>query len=105
MPVDELTQPQRPLKEEKIKGHRPSGKWPKAAEKREWETIKKDLTKILEQQVGTAEKKLERMGDIIYHYGEERFGVNKRRSGKTPPTQPNLGGSKRSRYLSEREGS
>ena len=25
------------------------------------------------------------MGDIIYHYGEERFGVNKRRSGKTPP--------------------
>ena len=60
-------------------------KWPKAVEKREWETINNDLTKILEQQVGTAEKKLERMGDIIYHYGEERFGVNERRSGKTPP--------------------
>ena len=85
MPVDELTQPQRPLKEEKIKGHRPSVKWPKAVEKREWETVNNDLTKILEQQVGTAEKKLERMGHIIYHYGEERFGVNKRRSGKTPP--------------------
>ena len=86
MPVDELTQPQRPPKEEKIKGHRPTVKWPKAVEKREWETINNDLTKILEQQVGTAEKKLERMGDIIYHYGEERFGVNERRSGKTPPT-------------------
>ena len=85
MPVDELTQPQRPLKEEKIKGHRPSVKWPKAVEKREWETFNNDLTKILEQQVRTAEKKLERMGHIIYHYGEERFGVNKRRSGKTPP--------------------
>lgn len=85
MPVDELTQPQRPLKQEKIKGHRPSVKWPKAVEKREWETINNDLTKILEQQVGTAEKKLERMGDMIYHYGEERFGVNERRSGKTPP--------------------
>jgi len=35
--------------------------------------------------VGTAEKKLERMGDIIYHYGEERFGVNTRRSDKATP--------------------
>ena len=84
MPVDELTQPQRPPKEEKIKGHRASVKWPKAVEKKEWESINNDLIKILEQQVGTAEKKLEKMGDIIYHYGEERFGVNERRSGKAP---------------------
>ncbi|XP_061105463.1 olfactory receptor 1F1-like [Conger conger] len=69
----------------KIKGHRPSVKWPKAVEKREWETVNNDLTKILEQQVGTAEKKLERMGDIIYHYGEEHFGVNIRRSDKATP--------------------
>lgn len=82
MPVEEPTQPQRPPKEEKIKGHRPSVKWPKAVEKREWEITNNDLTKILEQQVGTAEKKLERMVDIIYHYGEERFGVNARRSNK-----------------------
>ncbi len=85
MPVEEPTQPQRPPKEGKIKGHRLSVKWPKAVEKREWEIVNNDLTKILERQVGTAEKKLERMGDIIYHYGEERFGVNTRRSGKVTP--------------------
>lgn len=45
-------------------------------EKREWEIIY-NLTKILEQQEGSAEKKLERMGDIIYNYGEKCFGVNK----------------------------
>ncbi|KAJ8397350.1 hypothetical protein AAFF_G00438990 [Aldrovandia affinis] len=73
MPLEPLTQPQRPPKEDKIKGHRPSVKWPKAVEKKEWETINNDLTKILGQQGGTAEKKLERMGDIIYHYGEERL--------------------------------
>lgn len=62
-------------------------KWPKAVEKRVWETVNNDLIKILEQQVGTAEKKLERIGDIIYHYGEERFGVNIRRSDKAIPTK------------------
>ncbi len=82
MPVEEPNQPQRPPKEDKITGHRPGVKWPKAVEKRVWETINNDLKKILEQQVGTAEKKLERIGDIIYHYGEERFGVNIRRSHK-----------------------
>ncbi|XP_061105462.1 olfactory receptor 1F1-like [Conger conger] len=60
-------------------------KWPKAVEEREWETVNNDPTKISEQQVGTAEKKLERMGNIIYHYGEERFGVNIRRSDKATP--------------------
>lgn len=85
LPVDKLTQPQRPPREEKIKGHRPSVKWPRAVDKKEWETINNDLRKILEQQTGTAEKKLERMGDIIYCYGEERFGVAIRRSGKTQP--------------------
>lgn len=84
LPVDKLTQPQRPPREAKIKGPRPSGKWPRA-DKKEWETINNDLRKILEQQTGTAEKKLERMGDIIYCYGEERFGVTIRRSGKTQP--------------------
>lgn len=84
--VEEPTQPQRPPKENKTKGHRPSVKWPKAVEKREWETVNNDLTKILEQQVGTAEKKLENISDIIYHYGEERFGVNSRKAAsKIPP--------------------
>ncbi|KAL6475304.1 hypothetical protein MHYP_G00163440 [Metynnis hypsauchen] len=85
MLVEEPTQPQRPPKEGKIKGHRPGVKWPKAVEKREWESVNNDLTKLLEQQVGTADKKLERMGDI-YHYREEHFGVNIRRSDKVTPT-------------------
>ena len=77
--------PVTPPKEENIKGHRPSVKWPKAVEKREWQTVNHDLAKILEQQVGPAEKKLERISDIIYHYGEERFGVNTRKSNKATP--------------------
>ncbi len=60
-------------------------KWPKAVEKREWETVNHDLTTILEQQVGTAEKKLEGMGNIIYQYGEECFRVHERRNNKTTP--------------------
>lgn len=52
-----------------------------------WETVNNNLIKILEQQVGTAEKKLERIGDIIYHYGAERFEVNIRRSDKAIPTK------------------
>lgn len=85
MQVEEPTQPQRPPKEEKIQGHRPSVKWPKTVEKREWEIVVNDLTKILEQQVGTAEKKLKRMGNLIYHYREERFRVKTRKSDKATP--------------------
>lgn len=34
-----------------------------------------DLTRTLEQLRCSAKKKLEKMGDIIYQYGAERFGV------------------------------
>lgn len=37
--------------------------------------------------MGTAEKKLKRIVDIIYHYGEECFGVNIRRSHEAIPTK------------------
>lgn len=47
-----------------------------------WETTNNDLKEILEQQVGTAEEKLERIAGIIYHYGEECFGVSKGRERK-----------------------
>lgn len=56
-----------------------SVKWPKAVDKKEWETVNRDLTQILEEQGGTTQEKLERMGDIIYSYGEEHFGANKGR--------------------------
>ncbi len=68
---------------EKIKRHRPRVKWPKATDRKEWEKINNDLIKVLEQQVGTAQKKLERMGDIIYCYGKEHFGVCKGKSKKS----------------------
>lgn len=83
--MEEPTKPQRPPKEKKIKGHRSSVKRPKAVEKRELEPVNHKLTKFLEQLEGTADEKLERMGDIIYHYGEECFGVNIRRCNKATP--------------------
>ena len=85
MSVEEPTQPQIPPMERKMEGHKPSVKWPKSVDKKEWETINRDLTQILEQLTGTAERKLERMGDVIYNYGEERFGVKKGRGGKKLP--------------------
>lgn len=83
--VEEPAQPQGPPMERKIKGHKPRVKWPKAAEKREWETVNQDLANILRQQVGTAEKKLDNIGDLIYQYGVERFGVKERSSHKETP--------------------
>lgn len=73
--------------EKKIEGRKPGVKWPKAVNKKEWETINSDLTQILEQQVGTVAEMLERMGGIIYNYGEEHFRVEKGRGGKKLPTQ------------------
>lgn len=46
-------------------------KWPKSNSK-EWETINTDLSLILNNIKGSAEKKLEKMGDLIYSYGERR---------------------------------
>lgn len=49
-------------------------KWPKSNSK-EWETINTDLSLILSNIKGSAEKKLDKMGDLIYSYGEEKWGV------------------------------
>lgn len=43
-----------------------------------WETIDSDFVLLLEQQKGLVEKKLERMGAIIYSYGPKRVGVKGR---------------------------
>ena len=39
MSVEEPTQPQIPPMERKIEGHKPSVKWPKSVDQKEWETI------------------------------------------------------------------
>lgn len=59
---------------------RPDVKWPQGVQRKEWEAIDNDLIEIFEQQMGTTEKKLERMGNVIYHSGMEVFGVNKGKS-------------------------
>ncbi len=61
-------------KKESMQGRKPLVKWPKSNSK-EWETINTDLSLILGNIKGSAEKKLEKMGDLIYSYGEEKCGV------------------------------
>ncbi|KAJ8385450.1 hypothetical protein AAFF_G00189020 [Aldrovandia affinis] len=45
--------------------------WPKSSSKKEWATVDADLIKILDGVKGTVEKKLEKIGDLIYVYGAE----------------------------------
>lgn len=40
----------------------------------QWATVNSDLTGALEGLKGAVKKKLEKMGDLIYEYGVERFG-------------------------------
>ena len=72
----EASQPRR----EKMSGHKPGVRWPGAAEGRTWEVVNSDLVSILGRPKGTAESKLEKMGDIIYSYGKERFGIVEKRT-------------------------
>ena len=63
-----------------MNGHRPGVRGPGAAEGRTWEDVNSDLVSILGQLKRTAESKLEKMGDIIYSYGKERFGIFEKRT-------------------------
>lgn len=51
--------------------------------KREWETANHDLTKVLEQQIGTAEEKLKNIGDIIYQQALQSEQTEARQSNTT----------------------
>ncbi|MGH0166692.1 UNVERIFIED_CONTAM: hypothetical protein FKN15_053682 [Acipenser sinensis] len=66
-------------REKNLNGHKPGVKWPRACEKTAWDTVNTDLCVALERLSGTVEKKLDKFGDIIYAYGSERFGVEKRK--------------------------
>ncbi|KAJ8413897.1 hypothetical protein AAFF_G00064950 [Aldrovandia affinis] len=55
-----------PALEKNIQGHRPHVIWPKSSSKKEWATVDADLIKILDGVKGTVEKKLEKIGDLIY---------------------------------------
>lgn len=75
-----------PAMEKNIQGHRPQVKWPKSGSKKDWATINADLSKVLDGFRGTAQKKLGKMSDMIYSYGEERFGTKE--PGKKETTTP-----------------
>lgn len=64
-------------REEEKKGRKPIVKWPKSCDKTLWKEVNTDLCNILEGIRGVTIKKLERMGNLIYAYGVERFGVVK----------------------------
>ena len=53
-------------------------KWPWANSNKEWEAVNRDLSIILGRFGGNASDRLEKMGDIIYSYSVERFGVQDR---------------------------
>lgn len=87
LPTPEV-EPSQPTVERRLVGHKLHVKWPGAGDKKLWETINTDLILSLEQLRGTVEKKLERMGDVIYQYGAERFGVQERSGGRKLPNAP-----------------
>lgn len=63
---------------------------PKSNSKKEWAKIYADLVEILDRIRGTAENKLEKIGDMIYSCGAERFGTEKtEKKDRTPTTPPN----------------
>ncbi|KAE8301041.1 hypothetical protein D5F01_LYC01192 [Larimichthys crocea] len=84
----EPTQTPRPVVERRLPGQKPRVKWPGAAEKKLWESVNSDLIQSLEQLRGTVEKKLEKMGNIIYQYGAERFGALQSKVAIQAPTPP-----------------
>lgn len=50
-------------------------KWPKSHEQKDWQNVYEDLCCLLEQLKGSAAKKMEKMEELIYNYGAERFGT------------------------------
>jgi len=77
-----------PTTENKIQRRKTQVKWPKSCEKKEWETIDTDISNLWGQLMGSAVKKLERMGDLIYNYGTQCFGMAEKRKKPSPtPTK------------------
>lgn len=56
--------------------------WPQAKDKNAWESVDRDLVMLLEGIKGTAKEKLERIGEVVYSYGLERFGSSSGKKGE-----------------------
>lgn len=91
-PTNESPEPiqPRPAAERWMKGRKPQIVWPKSSQKNEWHAVDTDLTCLLEAQKGSVEQKLDKMGDVMYNYGAERFGtkLTNHRERKEPSAQP-----------------
>lgn len=72
-----------PAIESKTQERKQQIKWPRSCEKKEWEVINTDISKLLGQLRGIAVKKLERMGDLIYDYGVDHFGTTEKKEENT----------------------
>ena len=64
-------------------GYRPRVRWPKSSCKVEWAEINTELCVIMNKLRGTAEKKLEKMGNLIYEYREVWSRTTKKENGST----------------------
>ncbi|KAK7904929.1 hypothetical protein WMY93_017536 [Mugilogobius chulae] len=78
VPTPEPIQP-KPAVERNIEGSKPQILWPQSCQKGEWEVIDKDLSSLLQNLKGDVERRLEKMGEIVYTYGKERFGVRNKK--------------------------
>ncbi len=67
-----------PVVERKMNGRKPQILWPKSCQKKDWGAIDVDLVHLLEGLKGGVERKLEKIGEIIYSYGTESFGVKRK---------------------------
>lgn len=63
----------------------------------------REQRQILEQQLGTAAEKLERIGGLIYNYGEECFGKTEGRKWKEITSTSKVQKTARDREASQRK--
>ena len=71
----------RPAKERSME-QKAKVRWPRANNSKEWEAVNSDLSVILSKLRGDVVERLEKMGEVIYSYGLERFGVSVNRRGE-----------------------
>ena len=63
---------------------RPKIKWPASADKKQWKEVDKNLCELMEDSVqGTLKSKFTIFNNIIYSYGEEKFGAQNQVVDKT----------------------
>ena len=87
--ADQVTVPDRPMKDNAIRTRKERIKWPNASDKKSWKQLDEDLDIILEASLqGPVDRKLTTLATLIYSVGRERFGFEEGIARKEPP-KPN----------------